>query len=83
MSKRPYFRMGVGLIVVGAALLALNIWLLITFHWVLPGSPRGRGAFGVLGATKDHSRGNGCYWAVRPPDTSSMILSIKFHDKPL
>jgi hypothetical protein len=51
MAKRPYFRMGVGLIVVGAALLALNIWLLITFDWVPPGSPRGRGAFGVLGAT--------------------------------
>jgi hypothetical protein len=51
MVKRPYFRLGVGLIVVGAAFLALNIWLLITFHWVLPGPPRGRGALGVVGLT--------------------------------
>jgi len=39
MTQRPYFRMGVGLIVAGAAFLALNIWLLITSHWVLPGPP--------------------------------------------
>ena len=51
MAKRPYFRMGVGLIVVGAAFIALNIWLLITFHWVLPGPSRGWGALGVVGAT--------------------------------
>ena len=51
MTKRPYLRMGVGLIVAGAAFLALNIWLLVAFHWVLPGPPRGWGAFGVLGAT--------------------------------
>lgn len=51
MTQRPYFRMGVGLIVVGAALIALNIWLLITFHWVLPGPTRGWGALGALGAT--------------------------------
>lgn len=51
MVKGRYFRLGIGLIVAGAALLALNIWLLIKFHWVLPGPPRGRGAFGVLGAT--------------------------------
>ncbi len=44
-------RLGVGLIVAGAALIALNLWLLITFHWVLPGSSRGWGAIGAVGAT--------------------------------
>ena len=50
MAKRPYFRMGVGLIVVGAALIALNIWLLTIVH-----SPalrgRGAGGLGVIGLT--------------------------------
>ena len=51
MTKRPYFRLGVSLIVIGAVLVALNIWLLATFHWVLPGPSRGWGAIGVVGAT--------------------------------
>jgi hypothetical protein len=51
MAKRPYFRLGASLIVVGAAFIALNIWLLITFHWVLPGPSRGWGALGVIGLT--------------------------------
>ena len=50
MTQRPYFRLGVSLIVIGAALVALNIWLLFTFHWVLPGSSRGAGAIAVIGA---------------------------------
>ena len=50
MTQRPYFRLGVGLIVIGAALVALNIWLLFTFHWVLPGPSRGAGAIAVIGA---------------------------------
>lgn len=51
MAQRPYFRLGVSLIVIGLAFVALNIWLLATFHWVLPGPSRGWGAIGVLGAT--------------------------------
>jgi len=50
MAKRPYFRLGVGLIVVGAAFIALNIWLLSTVH-----SPalrgRGAGGLGAIGLT--------------------------------
>jgi hypothetical protein len=49
MTKRPHFRLSVGLIVVGAAFLALNMWLLITFHWVLPGPPRGWGPLASSG----------------------------------
>lgn len=41
MAQRPYFRLGVSLIVIGLAFVALNIWLLSTFHWVLPGPSRG------------------------------------------
>jgi len=51
MVRRPYFRLGVGMIVVGAVFIALNVWLLMTFHWVLPGPSRGWGAIGVIGAT--------------------------------
>jgi len=51
MAKRPYFRLGIGLIVVGAAFLALNIWLLVTFHWVLPGHLEGGGPLASSGAT--------------------------------
>ena len=50
MAQRPYLRLGVSLIVIGAAFVALNIWLLITFHWILPGPSRGWGAIGVIGA---------------------------------
>jgi len=49
MAKRPYFRLGIGLIVVGAAFLALNIWLLVTFHWVLPGHLEGGGPLASSG----------------------------------
>ena len=51
VAKGRRFQVGALLIVAGAVLIALSIWLLITFHWVLPGPPRGWGAFGVLGAT--------------------------------
>ena len=50
MAKRPYFRMGVGLIVIGAALLALNIWLLTTVHLDLVPT-RGKLALGAIGLT--------------------------------
>lgn len=51
IAKRPYLRLGVSLIVIGAAFVALNIWLLSTYHWVLPGPSKGWGAMGVVGAT--------------------------------
>ena len=50
MAQRPYFRLGVSLIVIGVALVALNIWLLFTFHGALPGSSKGAGAIAVIGA---------------------------------
>jgi hypothetical protein len=50
MAKRPYFRLGVGLIVVGAAFIALNLWFLSTIHWV-PGARGGNGGLGVIGLT--------------------------------
>jgi len=50
MANRPYFRLGIGLIVAGAAFIALNLWFLSAIHWV-PGT-RGRNAgLGVIGAT--------------------------------
>ena len=50
MANRPYFRLGIGLIVAGAAFIALNLWFLSAIHWV-PGT-RGRNAgLGVVGAT--------------------------------
>ena len=51
MTKRAYLRLGVSLIVFGAVFVALNIWLLSTSHWVLPGPSKGWGAMGVVGAT--------------------------------
>jgi len=50
MAKRPYFRLGIGLIVVGVALIALNVWFLATGHTV-PGSRRGNGALIAIGGT--------------------------------
>jgi predicted phage tail protein len=50
MTKRPYFRLGVGLVVVGAALVAVNIWFLATGHWV-PSLKRGNGFLIVIGGT--------------------------------
>ena len=52
MAERRDYRLGGGLIVVGAALIALNIWLFITFHWLAAAAGRkGSGALGVLGGT--------------------------------
>lgn len=48
MAKRPYFRMGIGLIVVGAAFIALNLWFLSTIRWV-PGIRGGNAALPSLG----------------------------------
>jgi hypothetical protein len=50
MAKGRYFRLGVGLIVVGAAFIALNLWLLSTLHWV-PGRRGGNAGLGVIGLT--------------------------------
>ena len=50
MAKRPYFRLGVGLIVAGAAFIALNLWFLSTIHWV-PGIRGGNAGLGVIGLT--------------------------------
>jgi hypothetical protein len=50
MAKRPYFRLGVGLIVAGAAFIALNLWFLSTIHWV-PGLRGGNAGLGVIGLT--------------------------------
>jgi hypothetical protein len=49
MTKRPYFWMGVGLIVVGAAFIALNLWFLSTIHWV-PGIRGGNAGLALIGA---------------------------------
>lgn len=57
MAKRPYFRLGVGLIVVGAAFIALNLWFLTTIHWV-PGVRGGNAGLGVIGLT------TACRWAL-------------------
>jgi len=49
MAKGRDFRFGIGLIVVGEALIALDIWLIITFH-LPPVTRRGGGAaLGILG----------------------------------
>ena len=50
MTRRPYFRLSVGLIVLGIMLIALNVWLLFTFH-LPPGVRGGNGALGVIGGT--------------------------------
>ena len=50
MAKRPYFRLGIGLIVAGAAFIALNLWFLSTIHWVT-GIRGGNAGLGVVGAT--------------------------------
>jgi hypothetical protein len=50
MAKERHFRLGVGLIVVGAAFIGLNVWFLSTIHWV-PGSRGRNGGLGVIGAT--------------------------------
>jgi len=50
LAKRPYFRLGVGLIVVGAAFIALNLWFLSKIHW-LPGIRGGNAGLGVIGAS--------------------------------
>ena len=55
MAKRPYFRLGVGLIVVGAAFIALNLWFLSKIHW-LPGIRGGNAGLGVIGASPYHGR---------------------------
>jgi predicted phage tail protein len=50
MAKERHFRLGVGLIVVGAAFIALNLWFLSTIHWV-PGLRGGNAGLGVIGMT--------------------------------
>jgi len=50
MVKRPYFRLGAGLIVAGAAFIALNLWFLSTIHWV-PGIRGGNAGLAAIGAT--------------------------------
>jgi hypothetical protein len=48
MAQRPYFRLGVGLIVAGVAFIALNLWFLRMIHWV-PGLRGGNAGLGVIG----------------------------------
>ena len=50
MTKRPYFRLGVGLIVAGVALIALNIWFLTTVPSI-QGPAKAKLALGGLGMT--------------------------------
>jgi hypothetical protein len=50
MARGRYFRLGVGLIAVGAAFIALNIWFLVTVGWILP-ARRGNGALIAIGGT--------------------------------
>jgi hypothetical protein len=50
MRKGRHFRLGVGLIVVGAAFIALNLWFLSVIHWV-PGIRGGNFGLGVIGLT--------------------------------
>ena len=50
MVKGRYFRLGIGLIVAGAAFIALNLWFLSTIHWV-PGIRGGNAGLGVVGVT--------------------------------
>jgi hypothetical protein len=50
MGKGRHFRLGVGLIVVGAAFVALNLWFLSTIHWV-SGIRGGNFGLGVIGLT--------------------------------
>jgi len=53
MGKGRRFQVGVGLIVVGAALVALNVWVLTTVQsiWVPSLRHGGYAVFGVIGAT--------------------------------
>jgi hypothetical protein len=51
MVKRPYFRLGVGLILVGAVFIALNLWFLSAFHWDPPVKGRGNAGLIVIGTT--------------------------------
>ena len=47
VAKGRHSRLGGGLIVVGAAFIALNLWLLSTIHWV-PGLRGGNAGLGGL-----------------------------------
>lgn len=49
MAKGRYFRLGMGLIVGGAAFIALGLWVLSTVHWI-PGVRGGNAGFCVIGA---------------------------------
>jgi hypothetical protein len=50
MAKRPYLKLGVGLIVVGAAFIALDLWWLSAVRW--DAGPRGRkGGLIAIGLT--------------------------------
>ena len=48
MAGRPYLKLGIGLIVVGSAFIALNLWFLSTIHWVA-GTRGGNAGLGVIG----------------------------------
>jgi predicted phage tail protein len=50
MAQRPYYKFGVGLIVAGAAFIALNLWFLSTIHWA-SGIRGGNAGLAVIGAT--------------------------------
>jgi hypothetical protein len=50
MVKRPYFGMGVGLIVVGGAFIALNLRFPSTINW-FPGIRGGNAFLAIIGAT--------------------------------
>jgi hypothetical protein len=48
MAKGRHFRLGVGLIIVGATFIVLNVWFLTTGH-MIPGARRGNGALIAIG----------------------------------
>ena len=50
MVKGRYVRMGIGLILAGAAFIALNLWFVSTFHLV-PGRRGENVGLAIVGAT--------------------------------
>jgi hypothetical protein len=70
VAKGRRFQVGALLIVAGAVLIALSIWLLITFHWVLPGPPRGWGGLWRPLSNYDYSRDNGATAPISQPNSA-------------
>jgi uncharacterized membrane protein YidH (DUF202 family) len=50
MAKERHFRLGIGLIVGGLAFIALGLWVLSMFDWVL-GPRAGNAGLAIVGAT--------------------------------